>query len=186
MTGLTPVRQRALATQAGFTLMELMVTIVCAGILFSLALPSFRTLLQNDQQWSTQTQLVMSLNAARSEAIKQDVTNSVQVCSSVDGKTCGGTWSQGWIVLNSADPVNPPTVIQSVGAAPAGTTVSAIPNLPVTFQSNGTTTGAAVGFTVCDARGAAQARYLQVNAMGRVVASPWVGKDLNQAALVCP
>jgi len=35
-------------------------------------------------------------------------------------------------------------------------------------------------------RGATYARYLQVTLMGRVVASPNVGKDLNGAALACP
>ena len=167
--------------------MELLITVVCGGILLSLAVPAFRSFLQNDQQWTTQSQLVMSLNAARSEAIKQDVTNAVQVCASADGKTCGGTWAQGWIAINQADPANP-LVIQSIGAVPAGTTVTEAAGLnAVKFLSSGTVNNA-VAFTICDARGAAQARYLQVNTMGRVASAPTVGFDLSTppVALVCP
>jgi type IV fimbrial biogenesis protein FimT len=167
--------------------MELLITVVCGGILLSLAVPAFKTFLQNDQQWTTQSQLVMSLNAARSEAIKQDVANAVQVCASADGKTCGGTWAQGWIAINQADPANP-LVIQSVGAVPTGTTVTETAGWnAVTFLSNGTVNHS-VAFRVCDARGATQARYLQVNTMGRVASGPTVGFDLSTppVALVCP
>jgi type IV fimbrial biogenesis protein FimT len=187
MTGLTPLRRRALFTHAGFTLTELLITVVCGGILLSLAVPAFRTFMQNDQQWTTQSQLVMSLNAARSEAVKQDVTNAVQVCASADGKTCGGTWAQGWIAVNQANPLNP-VVISSVGAVPAGTTVTeAAGQNQVTFLSNGTANHA-MNFRVCDVRGATQARYLQVNNMGRVASAPTVGFDLSTppVALVCP
>jgi len=184
MTGL-PLRPRALA-QAGFTLMELLITLVCGGILLALAVPAFRTFMQNDQLWMSQSQLVMSLNAARSEAIKQDVTNAVQVCASADGKTCGGTWSQGWIAVNQADPANP-VVFQSMGAVPTGTTVTEASGITaVTFLPNGTANPAPVAFRICDARGGTQARYLQVNSMGRVVSSPTVGFDLNNGALACP
>jgi type IV fimbrial biogenesis protein FimT len=172
-------------TRAGFTLVELLITVVCAAILLSLAVPAFNTFLKNDQQWAAQSQLVMSLNAARSEAIKQDVANAVQVCASADGKTCGGTWAQGWIAINQADPANP-IVIQSVGAVAAGTTLSeANGSLSVTFNSNGTV-NQAVAFTFCDPRGPTQARYLQVSNMGRVASSANVGKDLNNVALTCP
>ena len=57
----------------GFTLIELLVTIVVLSILLGLAVPAFRSLMQNDQQWVQQNNLVLSLNAARSEAIKNDM-----------------------------------------------------------------------------------------------------------------
>ena len=92
MTGLTPLHPRALARQSGFTLMELLITVVCGSILLALAVPAFRSFMQNDQLWTAQSELVMSLNTARSEEIKQDVTNALKVCASADGATCGGTW----------------------------------------------------------------------------------------------
>jgi prepilin-type N-terminal cleavage/methylation domain-containing protein len=174
--------------QSGFTLMELLITVVCGGILLALAVPAFHTFMQNDQLWTAQSQLVMSLNAARSEAIKQDVTNAVQVCASADGKTCGGgNWSLGWIAINQADLANP-VVIQSVGAAPTGTTVTEkTGNTVVTFLPNGTA-NQVMEFRICDARGGTQARYLQVNSMGRVASSSTPGYDLSSppVGLVCP
>jgi type IV fimbrial biogenesis protein FimT len=176
---------------AGFTLVELLVTIVVLSILLGLAVPAFRTFMQNDQQWVQQNNLVLALNAARSQAIKQD--SSVSVCSSTDGATCTGTpWEQGWIVLPTVNAFNPaalPKPLQVVGALPPGTTLNeANGTLTLTFNSSGVLSAPAaqVAFKMCDSRGAAHARYLEVNLMGRVVASPTIGQKLNGAALTCP
>ena len=176
---------------AGFTLVELMITVLVLSILLGLAVPAFRSFLQNDQQWVQQNNLVLSLNTARSEAIKNDLPGGVQVCSSTDGATCTGTpWEQGWIVLPSVNVfgVGAPKPIQTVGALPTGTTLRATPNnTTLSFLSNGALTpAAAVAFKMCDVRGAAFARYLQVTPMGRVVAAQTVGQDLNNVALTCP
>ena len=44
----------------GFTLIELLVTIVVLSILLSLAVPAFRTFMQNDQQWTQQNNLILA------------------------------------------------------------------------------------------------------------------------------
>jgi type IV fimbrial biogenesis protein FimT len=189
---------------AGFTLIELLVTVVVLSILLGLAVPAFRTFVQNDQQWTQQNTLVLALNTARSEAIKNDtVINPLtlpgggQICTSSNGVACTGTpWNQGWIVLG-VDPANPanPKRLQVVGLLPAGTTLTeANNNLSITFLSNGAlnTAPAAlnavapVAFKMCDARGAAFARYTQVTLMGRVASAPNVGQDLNNQPLTCP
>jgi len=151
--------------------------------------------MQNDQQWVQTNNLILSLSAARSDAIKSDLAAGAQVCSSSDGATCTGTpWNQGWIVQGAdpANPGNPPKVLQVIGALPAGTTLNeASNNVAIPFQSNGAvgvlaTPEPAVVFKMCDVRGAAFARYLQVTLMGRVVASATPGQDLTGAALACP
>ena len=183
---------------AGFTLIELMVSVVVLSILLSIAVPAFRSFMQNDQQWVQENYLVLSLNSARSEAIKEDITGGVTLCSSTDGATCTGTpWNRGWIVLPSVNPFNPaaaPKPVDVVGQLPTGTTLTeANGNLSVTFLSSGVlNTGllanpaAPVAFKMCDSRGATYARYLQVSLMGRVVMSPNAGKDLTGANLTCP
>ncbi|HVN45399.1 MAG TPA: GspH/FimT family pseudopilin [Steroidobacteraceae bacterium] len=191
-------RQQPWKRPAGFTLVELMVTIVVLSILLGLAVPAFRSFMQNDQQWVQENYLVLSLNSARSEAIKEDIAGGVTMCSSTDGATCTGTpWNQGWIVLPSVNPFNPaaaPKPVDVVGALPTGTTLTeANGNLAVTFLSSGVlNTGllanpaAPVAFKMCDSRGATYARYLQVSLMGRVVMAPNVGQDLNGVGLTCP
>jgi len=179
----------------GFTLIELLVTIVVLSILLSLAVPAFRTFMQNDQQWTQQSNLILALNTARSEAIKEDLPGGVSVCASTGTgapPTCdGASWAQGWIVLPSANPFNPGAQakpLQTVGALPPGTTLTEVNgNLSVTFLSNGAV-NTAVAFKMCDIRGAAYARYLQVTPMGRVAASPTVGRNLSSppALLTCP
>jgi type IV fimbrial biogenesis protein FimT len=179
----------------GFTLVELLVTIVVLSILLGLAVPAFRSFMQNDQQWTQTNNLVVGLNTARSEAIKDDMNGVAQICSSNNGTTCTGTaWETGWIVLGAdpASPLNPPKRLQVVGALPAGTTLTeSSNNRSITFLSNGAVgplanPEPAVVFKMCDARGAAFARYLQVSAMGRVSASQTPGQDLTGAALTCP
>jgi type IV fimbrial biogenesis protein FimT len=169
-------------------MVELLVTIMVIGILLALAIPAFRTFLQNDRQWTQESSLVLAFNAARSEAIKQDVAGGVQVCASADGATCsGGNWATGWIVLSSASA----TPIQSVGALPTGTTLTELNgNVSVTYHSNGmlnsallVVPGAPPAFTMCDTRGVAQARYAQVTLAGQVLSSNTPGQNLSGANL---
>jgi prepilin-type N-terminal cleavage/methylation domain-containing protein len=185
------------ALTAGFTMVELMIVTIVVAILMAIAIPAFRTFLQNDRQWAQESSLVMAFNAARSEAIKQDVLGGVQVCASADGQTCGGgSWANGWIVLSSVNPNNPllpPVPIQSVGALPPGTTLTELNNtLSVTYLSNGMLNTQLLAapvppaFTMCDSRLVPQAVYMQVSLAGRVLSSSKPGQNLLGGALACP
>lgn len=63
----------------GFTLLELMVTLVIAGILASLALPMFTSTLARSRLTSHANLMIGALNYARSEAVNlnQDVTITI-------------------------------------------------------------------------------------------------------------
>jgi len=87
---------------AGFTLVELVVTITIFAILVSMAVPSFRDAALGSQVRSMANALVASAALARSEAIKRN--RAVTMCSSADGVTCdGGNWEKGWIVTQGGD-----------------------------------------------------------------------------------
>ena len=173
------------ARNAGFTLLELVVTMAVAAILTAISVPAFRTFLLNDRSMSQATSLLLSLNLARSEAIKQDLSGGVTVCPSSDAATCNGSanWAQGWIVLSSSATAP----IGVVAPLAAGSTLSVYPasTTQVTFQSDGSAGTTETDFTLCDPRGAHFARYTQVTTTGRV-AAPAVGQDALGNALTCP
>lgn len=97
----------------GFTLIELMVTILIAAILMMIAVPSFRNYQANQQVRSTAQGLVLALDIARSEAIKRG-TGVTAIVAPVSGTD----WSSGWTVSVGA------TTLQNFGAV-AGATVTA-------------------------------------------------------------
>jgi type IV fimbrial biogenesis protein FimT len=85
--------------QSGFTLMELMVVVIIAAILASIAAPAFVGLINDTKLSSINSQLVSDLNRARSEAIKRNAR--VLICvRNAAGTDCGtGTnWQNGWLI----------------------------------------------------------------------------------------
>lgn len=87
--------------KAGFTLVELIITLTIAGILAALAAPAMRTFIFSQRLTTQANELVADFNLARSEAIKR--SGNTGVCSSSSGTSCGGTWQNGWIVFVDAD-----------------------------------------------------------------------------------
>jgi type IV fimbrial biogenesis protein FimT len=90
----------------GFTLVELMITIMIMAILFGLAVPSFNDAVLGGKLSGFSSNLVASAQLARSEAIKRNEV--VRLCASSNGTTCGvssGGWEAGWIVLLADDSV---------------------------------------------------------------------------------
>jgi type IV fimbrial biogenesis protein FimT len=166
----------------GFTLIELLVTMLVAGILVAIAVPAFNNFVLNDRDIGQANSLVSSLNYARSESIKQNIAGGVTVCPSVDGAACAGAaWSQGWIVTNATG-----TVLSAVPALAGSNTLTATGSPSgVTFASTGLPSGQ-LTIRICDTRGAAFARDVEVNAAGRVAASATPGQTVSGAPLVCP
>ncbi len=94
---------RRRTVSAGFTLIELMVVLVVAAVLQSLAAPAVSAMLDSVRVTSAVNSLFSSFLLARSEAIKRNA--HAVVCKSDSGETCatGGGWEQGWIVFHDVN-----------------------------------------------------------------------------------
>ena len=183
----------------GFTLVELMVTLVIVAILLALAVPNFHTLIENSRQNGVVDSLMTSFNAARNTALSRDIT--VQVCPVAPpagpgqpaGTACAGSWGSAangsaWMV--STQPPAPATsVILSTQVVPGGNnlTISAQGgSTPMLFSGRGLVIGSDM-LTVCDARGAAFARAVEVNPTGFVQSSATRGfAPDGTTPLACP
>jgi type IV fimbrial biogenesis protein FimT len=78
---------------AGFTLVEFMVVLAIAAILFSMAVPSFRALIRNMQVTTVVNDFFSALNLARSEAIKRGTRVTLGTVKADSG------WEDGWVVF---------------------------------------------------------------------------------------
>jgi type IV fimbrial biogenesis protein FimT len=90
---------RGLCQPRGFTLVELVITMLILGILVGVGIPTFQDATVGSRLSSTANNLVVSLYLARSEAIKRNTI--VRVCPSTDGTSCAtsASWQTGWIVM---------------------------------------------------------------------------------------
>ena len=87
--------------QSAYSLIEILATLSIVSILASSAAPLFTGILMNNKAASISNELITALQIARSEAVKrnQDVT----LCKSSDSLSCGGSWSDGWIIFSDND-----------------------------------------------------------------------------------
>lgn len=162
------------ASECGFTLIELMVTVAVLAILLTIAIPNYQMFVMNSRMASQTNDLITALSLARSEAVKRAA--NVTVCASSDGATCTGGWDDGWIVRDAAG--TPLRVQQALGGASTLTggadvastiifTASGRTTIPVTATTPSTT------LTLCPPTPASvQGRAIQIERTGRANSSP--------------
>ncbi|ASL01036.1 MULTISPECIES: GspH/FimT family pseudopilin [Xanthomonas] len=99
---MTYIRRPAFQAQLGFSLIEMMVTIIVLAIVMAIAFPNFTALINSNRLSAAANELSASLQLARSEAVRSNA--SVTLCPSNDGATCanGGNWAR-WIVLRGTE-----------------------------------------------------------------------------------
>ncbi len=161
--------------QGGFTLIELLVTLAIVAVLLTVAVPSYQYFIQLNRVRSQTDDFVLGLMYAKSEAIKRG--QSVSVCSSSDGASCTGSWSQGWIVF--VDPNNNgavdtgETVLRAHQALVGNNTLTSTSgDAFVSFRNTGfSPTAATVTFKLCDTSGLVDGKPIALSAQGQVSTS---------------
>lgn len=174
--------------QNGLTLIELLTTLTMVGILSSIALPAFDTLMQKNRQYSEVNNFLAALSSARSEAVKQGLRTVL--CTSSDGSSCDSSvdWDAGWIVFVDEDvdntPDSPDDYIRIGAALKSGYTIIGSTNINdlIRYDSNGDSLETGY-FTICDPRGAADAQGLIITASGSPKKSD---VDTSGNSLACP
>ncbi len=124
----------------GFTLVEMLVTLMDMIILVAYAVPMYTNTITMTRMTSEINSLLRGLNVARSEAIKRGLpisfcpvlpspTTATTACSTTT------TWSSGWVILDTTTPA----LIQISNGVTHGDTLTSTQDSYPTFNQSGYT-----------------------------------------------
>lgn len=160
--------------EKGFTLLELMVTLAIAAILFSVGVPGFRSVIMDSRLVRDSNQFVASINLARSSAVR--FQRSATVCTSANFNavlpSCSGSsdWSQGWVVWVDKDrdgAIDANEILSVQEPMDSMTTFSATNAALFSYDPRGFGSSPADELMMCDNRNGEIGRRIRVNAVGR-------------------
>lgn len=191
-------------TQNGFTLYELLITVLVIGVVLTVGIPNFSEFTANSRITTTANDLHSSFQLARSEAARAKAP--VTICASdnamADPPTCDANFNNGWIIFvdDDGDIVVDPgeAVLRRHSAPPSQLTITTNAGASYFgFAPTGLGRGDVGGnpavqtAVICDDRGnviaaggSSAARFLVVTPIGRAT----VLRDVTQinAAGGCP
>ena len=167
---------------AGFTLIELMVTIAIVAIVALFGIPAFSDFILNNRIRGQVSDFVVQLTHARSEAMR--TATRVTVCPGTAGGCSSDSnwnWENGWVMfvdINANAAVDSGETVIGVGPALDGgnTLRSTAFSTYISFRHDGGSTsigggGLAGSFALCDSRGYGdKAQAITVSATGRMKA----------------
>ncbi len=143
----------------GFTLIELVITVSIAAILFTIGMPSYQKMVMDKRMATTRETLITDLEIAKSEAMTRN--QSVILCRH-SGETatptaCDNTaeWENGWVVFvdtNGDSNVDANELLRVTAGLGAGLNID-YSKTSITFSSRGFTGTTNGTFRICDGRG---------------------------------
>lgn len=190
---------------AGFSLVELMITVTIMGILLAMAVPSFDRLIKDNRRSSIVNELIGNAMLARAEAAKRG--QPVALCGNTSSGACtgGATWDYGWTLfvdVNGNGVIDTNVTVNGVTYNEANMVLKQFrndyPTIKVSSNAGVTTSGAmvmmpfgqtgtAASLLVCDDRSHAhpdKARVVCVSSSGRAVSQQT--NCTTGSALSCP
>ncbi|WP_282297576.1 GspH/FimT family pseudopilin [Stenotrophomonas sp. PS02289] len=91
----------SLRLSKGFTLIELMVTVVVMAVVAAIAFPSFQNTIRSSRAATAHNELIGLVNLARSDAIRNNRGGGV--CGSSTGSSCDGNWARGMLAFSDTN-----------------------------------------------------------------------------------
>lgn len=168
----------------GFTLVELMIALVIAGILIQVVAPGFQKMIKDGRIRAEVYAIRAALNTARSEALTQ--RQNVVVCPGTAATGCGtatADWTDGFIAFvdtNRDNAYTPPTNVDGDNIIVAHSEdspdsikiwlASTAGDAFIRFTAQGYT-GTTASLEVCDDRELTDARGLTISAIGYISAA---------------
>jgi len=152
----------------GYTLLELMVTMVIAAILLGVAVPNFISFVKNNRILAETNGLMTVIKTARSEAMTRRV--NITICRSSDNVNCDGSGDNyiGFSDSGTANKVDGTDVIivrTTINSDDLNVNYSG--GSSIRFNSRGRAVGSSGTLTVCDDRGNDYARGITIEPIGR-------------------
>lgn len=179
-------------TQRGFTIAELMIVIIIAGVLAAIAAPNMSEFVKNNARATRVNTMVGALNYARGQAVTRNTR--VSLCRSTDFLACAaaGDFGNGWIVFTDSNPrgtvdAGTDTVLRVFQPDMGGNatlmgvnTANPMPGVPIvglSYENTGlgldlaaaatdTVVSPNTVFRYCDDRGPPEARGIVITATG--------------------
>lgn len=88
--------------EKGFTLVELLITIVVVSILLATGVPSMMQMVKNNRVATQANKLVTAVQLARNEAVKRGIRSTICAANANLDNCSGSTdWGTGWIVFSN-------------------------------------------------------------------------------------
>ena len=165
------------ARPRGLTMIELLIVIAIAAILATIAVPSFRDMLNTTRQNSALGLVVNDLNQARGEAIKRNT--HVLVCArDADGTDCvaTGNWQAGWLVCSegliaghcAGTTLSNPNPVVVRPALDAALTLTASSTEPIRFLANSSRGTGSSSFNLLGTWSGSTSRYVCIAGTGNI------------------
>jgi len=166
-------------SQAGLTLVELMITLAVGAIIITMAAP-ISNLLKRNQTTTNLHEFITSLNFARSEAITRGANITICRADAATPATCAADeptpvpWEQGWIVFTDTNEntlADAGEILQQHGPLSAGYTLRVTNRNVITYDRIGLSrdANAAAIWRLCDKTEDTQfKRGLQIALSGKV------------------
>lgn len=177
--------------ERGFTLYELLITLLVVGVVLALGVPNMAEFTQNSRMTASANDMHAAFQLARTESAR--AKTNITICASSNSlaatPTCTGTWNQGYIVFVDTDGnvarASSEAILRRHGPAERGVTF-AVENDATFFSFASTGLGrgdvgsntAVTRVVMCDDRGNT------IGAGGNSAARLFVATPLGRATIV--